>query len=128
MPVRRYDSPQHVRMFHGGRGALTSAGTNVTLPVYAKTRFVAAHAVVAVAGTSTAANNSLYTVRIGTDSVGAFAVGTQAAGITSSIGGSASPLGTATQYQVLNVLKQGGADGQIDVLYEYEVLPEGVLS
>ena len=111
MPVKRYDHPHFtVRREFGGRGVVTSAATNVALPVYSKTRLVAAHAVVAVAGTSTAANNSLYEVRIGTDSVGAITIGTQAAGVTSSIGG-ATPLGTATQYQVINTLKQGGADG-----------------
>lgn len=126
MPAKRYDHPTFItRREFSGRSAVTSAGTNVPMGVYAKARLVAAHAVVAVVGTN---NSMIEEVRIGTDSVGVFALGTQAVGYTTSIGSEDSPLGTVSQYGVVNTVKTGSAGGQADIIYEYEVLPDAVLS
>ncbi len=127
--VLRYDHPNAlIRREFSGRAVVTSAATNVPLQVYQKVRLVACHCGVAVLNTNTTADASVFEARIGTDSVGVFEVGTQAVGITSSIGCGASALGTMTQFQVANVLKQGGPMGAVDLTWEYEVLPDAVLS
>ena len=136
--VQRYDHPNLLvrREWHhrvGGPPAVVGTATAGTsgyfmVPGGQNVRLVAAHAVVALIGTQTAATGKHFEVQIGNSSVGVFAIETNAAGITSSIGNSASPLGTATQYQVISVIKQASSDGEVDFCWEYEVLPDSVLS
>ena len=136
--VQRYDHPNLlIRRFasHRAGGAnlgtvalgTSTAGTTgyFTVPAGQNVRLVAAHANVAVTGTSTTCN---YELQIGTDSVGIFAMGSEAAGVSSSIGNTASPLGTATQFQSISLIKQDGETGEVDFTYEYEVLPGSVLA
>lgn len=128
MAIERYDSPTFGRQLFGGRGAVTSAATNVIYANKYPARLIAAHCVVAVAGTSTAANNSQYALMIGTGSVGVFTMGTNAIGVSSSLGSKDSPIGTATAWQAFSAVKNGGADGQVDIVYEFEVLPTASLA
>ena len=136
--VQRYDHPNAlIRRWHSHRAGIApdgsqtagtaTAGTtgHFTVPGGQSIRLVAAHASVAVTGTSTTNN---YELQIGTDSVGIWAISSEAAAVTSQIGSSASPLGTATQFQTISVIKQDGATGQVDFTYEFEVLPDSVLA
>ncbi len=134
--VLRYDHPTYLtrRYFThqtGGAGGAAlgtaTAGTSgyFMVPGGHNVRLVAAHANVRVAGTATTND---YELQIGTDSVGIFAMTSNAAGISSSIGNTASPLGTATQFQSISLIKQDGETGEVDFTYEYEVLPGSVLA
>ena len=126
MPVRRYDHPNTlVRREWHGTSLVTSAATSVNLPVYAAVRLIAAHGKVTTAGTNAVTVEGIY---VDGGSVAALVIGTQAVGFTTSAGSNASPLGTATAFGNINVVKTGSAGGVCHIIYEYEVLADSVIS
>lgn len=120
---RRYDHPNAiVRRYASARGVATANGTNAPLMVPGKSKLIAVHAHVAVAGTNVA--NHAYTIRNGTTSIGAIAPGTSAVGAIL-----VSTVNTVLAANaILNCLKGTDATGIVDFTYEYEVLPDAVLT
>lgn len=122
--VRGYDHPNSlVTRYAGGRGEPGGgSGTSVPFLLPHKSRLRAVHGRVAAAGTSVADNT--WPIRNGTASIGELVAGTTA------IGG----IVTATfnlvlvDGSLLNCLRGSDNAGLLDIVYEYEVMPDAVLS
>lgn len=89
---------------------------------FQKTKLVAAHALVTVAGTNAGHGLDVYN---GTTSVGTIALGTSAAGSTASSGALNSAVAALGAVSVKTLVD---ATGVAIVNYEYEVEPDAVLS
>ncbi len=120
----RYDHPNcTVRREVSAYGAAGANGTYAQYMPYQKMRLVAAHFKVVVAGTSAGSGHG-FTVRNGTTSIGAIALNTETAGVTTSV-----TLGdTIDSFETLNALGGTDATGAAQITWEYEVLPDALQS
>lgn len=103
---------------------LQVAGTTTQghMMVYQKARLKSVSAKVRTAGTATA---YAATIQNGTTSIGAITLSTNTAGVTTNVSMSNSAL---AQYDMLNVVIGGDVTGVSIFTYEFEVLPDAVLT
>lgn len=118
-----YDDPNfRVRREAFQRTAAGNGGV-MTFRSYQAIRMKAIHGFVLVAGTSNSPGHAL-TVKQGTTSIGLLALGTNTAGVSTSL-----PLNvTGTAGEQFSVTNGTDATGTAEVIWEYEVLPDAVVT
>ena len=122
--TRRYDHPTFIVRRQDSHLAVAGAsGTNAQLMPYQKFRLVAAHFKVVTAGTSAGSGHG-YTIRNGTTSIGAIALNTETAGVTTSVAVGSD----IDSFETLNALSGTDATGVAQITWEFEVLPDALFS
>lgn len=103
-----------------------AAAVSAKFSVFQKSKLVAVHAVVSVAGTSAGAGNSLV-ITHGTTAIGTFTLGTSTAGASFSLTGT-NLNRTLASFDRVTATNGTDATGRAIVIYEYQVLPDATQS
>ncbi|MGE0706096.1 MAG: hypothetical protein AB7I50_23340 [Vicinamibacterales bacterium] len=119
----RYDHPNFLVRREAHQKTVAGNGAVKTFRHYQKMRLKALHSIVVTAGTSDSPGNAL-TIKHGTTSIGAVALGTATAGVTFTNTFNLD----VDSLALLSVTNGTDASGVADIIWEFEVLPDSALT